>query len=230
MRDTLVLWGQGTAETTYFYTGFCPALVEVRSMTTEEDVTFWTPMILEESGIEINADDGAYNLGTNGIRLVKFDDEPGTVPGSGGTPTNLENGEWYKANGIKIHASCPAIVNAYPYCVIVHRMTVPIVRAVHDGGDAVHTYFEDSSMDFKEAGISSNGRFILINVTVNDDYAYVGKITKPAGKSKYCRIYTYEDEGLATATAAADFDDDDIVYIIPRRFVQHPLSGIGLMT
>ena len=126
-------------------------------------------------------------------------------------------------------ASAAANVDGNPFTVHAFRMNIPIVRAVHDGTTSSNTYFEDSSIDFFEAGISGNGKFIIINET-NDNYAYVGSITKPAGKTKYCRIYTYEDEDLTTATAAADFDTSDLCYIIPRSAVQYPLSGIGLMT
>ena len=230
MRDTLVLYGQGTGASTFFYTGFVPGFVEVRSMAAEEDVAYWCPLLPEEDSIEINADDGVYTIDTSdGIRLVKFNDEPGSVPGSGGTPSDVENGRWYEANGIEITASSVGIVDGIPFCVIIHRMTVPIIRAVHDGTTNSHLYFEDSSLDFFEAGVSDNGKFIIINET-NDNYAYVGKITKPAGKTRHCRIYTYEDENLVTATAAADFVTADVCYILPRQWVQHPLSGIGLMT
>lgn len=230
MRDTLVLYGQGTGASTFFYTGFAPGFVEVRAMGTEEDVAFWCPLLPEEDSIEINADDGVYSLdASDGIRLVKFNDEPGSVPGSGGTPSDVENGRFWEANGIEITANSVGIVDGIPYVVIVHRMTVPMIRAVHDGTTNSNTYFEDSSIDFFEAGISDNGKFILINES-NNNYAYVGAITKPSGKSNYCRIYTYEDEGLTTATAAADFDTSDVIFIIPRQWVQHPLSGIGLMT
>ena len=229
MRDVLILYGQGTAASTYFYTGFAPGYVKVMGFA-EEDINEWCPLIPEEDSIETIDSTGIRTVDTSdGIRLVKFNDEPGSVPGSGGTPSDVENGRWWEANGIEITASCAAIQDGAPYMVMVFRMTVPIVRAVHDGTTNSNTYFEDSSIDFFEAGVSSNGKFIIINES-NDNYAYVGAITKPSGKSRYCRIYTYEDENLTTATAAADFDTSDVCYILPREWVQHPLSGIGAMT
>ena len=229
MKDVLILYGQGTAASTYFYTGFVPGYVRVDGWG-EEDSNFWCPLIPGEDSIEIIDSTGIRELDTSdGVRLVKFSDEPGTVPGSGGTPSDVENGRWWEANGIEITGSCAAIADGNPYSVLVFRMTVPIIRAVHDGTTSSGTYFEDSSIDFLEAGVSPNGKFIIINET-NDNYAYVGSITKPSGKTRHCRIYTYEDEGLATATAAADFDTSDVCFIIPRQWAQSPLSGIGLMT
>ena len=231
MEDTIILYGQGTGASTYFYTGFAPGFVEVRAMGDgTEDIAYWSPMMPAENSIEIEADDGIHTFdASDGIRLVKFDDSPGSLPGSGGTPSDVENGRFFEANGIEITAGSLGIVDGVPFIVIVHRMTVPIIRAVHDGTAESGTYFEDSSLDFFEAGISDNGKFILISET-NDNYAFVGSITKPSGKNKYCRIYTYEDEALSTPTATAAFGTDDVIYIIPRQFAQYPLSDIGLMT
>lgn len=229
MLDNLVLYGQGTAASTYFFTGFAPGYVRVMGVT-EVDVNEWCPLLPEEDSVQTLDSTGVRTIDTShGIRLVKFNDEPGSLPGSGGTPSDVENGRWWEANGIEITASCISIQDGSPYCVIVHRMTVPIVRAVHDGTAESGTYFEDSSIDFVEAGVPENGKSILISDT-NDDYAFVGAITAPAGKTNRCRIYTYEDEGLVTATAAAAFGTGDICYIIPRQFAQSPLSGIGKMT
>ena len=229
MQDVIILYGQGTGASTFFYTGFAPGFVRIDGWG-EEDSNYWCPLIPGEDSIEIIDSTGIRELDTSdGVRLVKFDDAPGTVPGSGGTPSDVENGRWWEANGIEITASCAAIADGNPYTVLVFRMSVPIVRAVHDGTTSSNTYFEDSSIDFFEAGVSSNGKFIIINES-NDNYAYVGTITKPSGKTRHCRIYTFEDETLATATAAADFVTSDVCYIIPRQWVQSPLSGIGLMT
>lgn len=229
MRDSMVLFAQGTNASTYFRLGWCPGFVKVINFVDGDEV-LWCPLIPEEYSVNIAGSTGNRSLGTSaGIRLVKFNDEPGSLPGSGGTPSDLENGHWWKANGIEVAATAIAIGNGEPFCVEAYRMTVPIIRAVHDGTTDSDTYFEDSSIDFLEAGVSPNGKFILINES-NDNYAYVGAITKPAGQANHCRIYTYEDEGLVTANDGANFDTDDVIYIIPREWVQYPLSGIGLMT
>lgn len=229
MKNQIMLLAQGTGAAIYFNLGFCPARVDIQG-SVEEDAVVWTIDMAAGYGAESIDSTGVTELTTaTGITLVKFSDEPGALPGSGGTPSAVEPGRWHEANGIAIGASAAANVDGNPFTVLCFRMTVPIVRAVHDGTSGADTYFEDSSIDFFEAGISDNGKFILINES-NDNYAYVGAITKPSGKSNYCRIYTYEDESLATATAAADFVTSDVIYIVPRQWVQHPLSGIGLMT
>jgi len=221
MRDHIVLFGQGTGASIYFKLGWPPALVRISNFAARTG-GLWCPLIPEEDAIE-DAAAGTKTLDTShGVRLVKFNDEPGALPGSGGTPSDVENGRFWEANGIELTSGVVANIDGEPFCIEAFRMTVPMVTAVHDGTNPSHTYFEDSSIDFIEAGISPNGKFILINET-NDNMAYVGAITQPAGKTNYCRIYTFEDEGLVTATAAAAFATDDVVYILPRAYSQHPL-------
>jgi hypothetical protein len=227
MEEQKLFLAQGTGAALYFRTGWCPSKVVIQG-SVEEDCAVWTIDLATGYGIQSVDSTGVTELTTaTGITLVQFDGDSDTIPTS--APTALEPAEYWKANGIGIGASAAANVDGNPFTVHAFRMNVPIVRAVHDGTTSSGTYFEDSSIDFVEAGISGNGKFIIINET-NDNYAYVGSITKPAGKTKYCRIYTYEDEDLTTATAAADFDTSDLCYIIPRSAVQYPLSGIGLMT
>ena len=230
MKDYSLQFGQGTAAITYHRFGFCPCKVKVTGLV-EEDMSEWyIPMLASPDNIETTDDSGIRALdGTDGIYLCQFDDEPGSLPGSGGTPTVLEPAHWYKANGVKITASVPAIANGNPYVVEAWRMDVPIVRCVHDGTTSSNTYFQDSSVDLLEAGVSGNGSHIVINET-NDNYAYTGLITKPAGEANYCRCTTFEDANMNTATAAADFDTDDVLIIIPVMYAQSPLSGVGLMT
>lgn len=229
MRDTLVLYGQGAAASTYFYLGFCPGYVRVTGWD-QEDIAEWCPLLPAEDMIQTEDSSGDRALTTDhGIRLVKFDDEPGAVPGAGGTPSDVANEDWFNANGIEITSGVLAIANGTPFSITAHRMTVPLIRAVHDGTTNSNTYFEDGSIDFLKAGVSANGKFIIINES-NDNYAYIGKIVKPNDKTKHCRLYTYEDENLVTATAAADFDTADVCFILPRQWAQSPLSDLGLMT
>jgi len=229
MNEFKQFLGQGTGSDVYFFTGWCPGYVRIMGEAAEDVVDWWLTMA---AGYGVLADDGGSNLALTtdvGVTLVKFDDEPGAVPGSGGTPSTVEPGRWYEANGIRIESTNPALADGNPFTVMAFKLSTVMVRAVHDGTTSSNTYFEDSSIDFLEAGISPNGKFIIINET-NDNYAYVGEITQPSGKTKHCRLYTYEDERLATATASADFDTNDVCYIIERAAVQHPLSGIGLMS
>jgi hypothetical protein len=230
MRDYTTRLGQGTGSDVYFNLGFCPGRVVVQGEVLEDRSEWWLTMAAGYAVESVDTDGVNPALTTDtGITLVTFSDEPGALPGSGGTPVAVEPGRWWEANGIRIESTAAAIANGNPFMVYAWRLDVPYVRAVHDGTTDSDTYFEDSSIDFLEAGVSSNGKFIIINES-NDNYAYVGTITKPSTKTRYCRIYTFEDERLETATAGANFDTADVCYIIPRQYVQYPLSDLGLMT
>lgn len=223
------LLGQGTGAITYFKFGFCPLKVKITGLV-EEDIAEWfLPMLASPDAIETVDSTGERTLdGTDGIYLVQFDDGLGDHTGDGGAPTVLEPAEWYKANGIKITASCLPIADGNPYIVEAVRLQVPIIRTVHDGGDTTHTYWEDSSVDFREAGVSGGQSWILINET-NDDYAYVKAVQKPSGENNYCRL-TLAENAAGDATAAADVDDDDVAFVIPAGWIQYPLSDLGAMT
>jgi len=107
------------------------------------------------------------------------------------------------------------------------RQSVPVVRAVHDGTTSANTYFEDRSIDFKEQGVCGEQQWLLFNIT-NTNYAHIGKVQKPAGQTKHCRL-TLVDSG-GTAMAAADCDTSDVALIMPKREAQYPLSDYGHMT
>jgi len=225
MNEQLTLLAQGTGAAIYFRLGFCPAKVLIQG-DAEEDAVVWTIDLEAGYGIESIDASGITELtAATGITLVKFEGDSATLPTS--APTAVEPGRWWEANGIGIGASAAANVDGNPFTVQAFRMNVPLTRAVHDGTSGADTYFEDSSIDFLEAGVSPNGKFMILNEN-NDNIAYIGKITKPSGQSNYSRIYTYEDAGLVTATAAADFVTGDVIFIIPSQYVQYPL--ITLMT
>lgn len=227
MQEQVMVFGQGTDAAIYFRLGWCPAKVVVEG-SAGLDQMVWTIDMLAATGLEYYATDGVRTAETDtGITLVKFINDAADLPTA--APAAVEPGRYWEANGIMIQAGSEINNDGEPFTAHCFRMNNPIIRAVHDGTTNNGTYFEDSSIDFLEAGVSPNGKFILLNES-NDNYAYVGAITKPAGKSNHCRIYTYEDENLVTATAAADFDTSDVIFIIPRLYVQYPLSGIGLMT
>ena len=227
MNEQVLLLGQGTGAAMYFRLGWCPSKVLIQG-SAEEDLSVWTIDLAAGYALESIDSTGITELTTaTGITLVKFTGDSDTIPTA--VPDSVEPGRYWEANGIGIGAAAAANADGNPFTVHAFRMNVPIVKGVHDGTTSSGAYFEDSSIDFLDAGISPNGKFILINET-NNSYAYVGSITKPSGKSNYCRIYTYEDESLTTATEAADFDTSDVVFIVPRMHVQYPLSGIGLMT
>lgn len=220
MEEQKLLLVMGTGADMYLRLGWCPSKVVIQgSADGAENASIWTLDLAAGYGLQQDIADGIIDLeAAHGITLVKFTDAADVLPTA--APDTVEPGRWWEANGIKIPAA--STTNAKLATVHCFRLTVPFVRAVHDGTTASGTYFEDSSIDFLEAGVSGNGMFILISEN-NDNMAYVGEITKPSGKDKHCRIYTYEDEDLKVATAAAAFDTDDVVFIIPRQSVQYPL-------
>ncbi len=227
MNETEIIFGQGTAADMYFRLGYCPDYVRLVGLI-EEDVIEWYPLMGSSNGIATVDADGIRTLGTEGITLVKFDDPVGSLPGTGGTPTAVEPAEFYKANGIKIDASCLPIADGNPFAVHVHRMSAPAIYAVHDGGDNEHLHMQDSSLDFAEMGVEGGQSWIMINET-NDNYGYVKSVEKPVGQTKFCRLVLAEN-AAGDATAAADLVDADVCFILPKHRVQSPLSGVGLMT
>ena len=230
MKDFTMLFGQGTGAVTYFRLGFCPSKVKLVGLVQEDMNEWYLPMLATPDNIGTVDSTGNRELdGTDGISLCQFNDGPGELPGTGGTPTELEPAHWYKANGIKITASCEAVADGNPYIVEAYRLDSPIVRLVHDGGDNTGTYFQDSSVNLVEAGVTGDGKSIVINES-NDNYAYCGTISTPSGGTINSKCTTFEDAACSTATAAANFDDDNVLIVIPVMYAQSPMSGIGLMT
>lgn len=220
MEEQKLLLGMGTGSDMYFRLGWCPAKVIVQgSADGAEDSSIWTLDLAAGAGLQQDIGDGIIDYeASHGITLVKFENDSAILPTS--APSAVEPGRFWEANGIKVPAA--STTDAKMFTVHCFRLTVPFVRAEHDGGNNKTTYIQDSSIDFLEAGISPNGQFIIIN-SDDDTMAYVGEITKPEDQTRHCRIYTYEDEDLRVATSTDDFDDGDIVFIIPRQYVQYPL-------
>lgn len=224
MEDQKLLFAQGTGAAIYLRLGWCPSRVEIQG-SAEEDAVVWTIDLAAGYGLQSLDVDGVTALtAATGVTLVKFEE---TADNMTANPSAVEPGRYYEANGIMIGASAAANVNGNPFTVQSYRMNVPIVRAVHDGGDNSNTYFQDSSLDFMEAGVSGNGKFMIINKSKNK-MAFIGSVAKPAGLNNYCRLYTYEDADCKVATASADFDNNAVCFIVSRANAQYPL--ITMMT
>jgi len=143
-------------------------------------------------------------------------------------PSDIEAAQWYNANGFRIDASVASIPDASLCYVEAWGSPIPMVPLIHDGG-TTQLFIQDSSVDLIEAGVTGNGDWIVFN-TSNDNYAFVGTISKPSGQTKYCKALLYEDAGLATATASAALADADVLVLMRHRDAQYPLSSVGLMT
>ncbi len=218
---------QGTGAITYLRLGFCPVHVRIVGGTVPDLLEWFLPVLADGNGVSTLGSTGARTYGAPGIQLVKFNDPPDGLPGAGGAPEVLENGRWYEANGIAIDAAVTTIVDGNEAIVMATPMDVTMVKGVHDGG-ASGVFFQDGSMDFRDAGVEGGQSWILINES-NDNYAYVKTVEKPAGQRKYCRL-TLAENAAGDATSAAAIADADVAIIIPKQYAQYPLSDLGAMT
>jgi hypothetical protein len=167
--------------------------------------------------------------GSEGISLVAFTSPwSDYLDGTASAPSDVEVGRWYEANGIRIDTACLPSQDGIPYMLEVWPLGQTFIRAVHDGTTSSNTFFQDSSIDFADAGVEGGGTWVIINES-NDNYAYIDAVQRPSGQTRYCRLTTTTSAG-GNATTAADFDTGDVAFIIPLDEVQYPLSGIGVMT
>lgn len=211
-------------DTVAFYVklGFCPDIIKLTSTYSGIDM-FWARCMGNDTSISRVAA-GDRTLDTSyGITLVKFPEmESNDITA---TPTSVEAGQWNDADGILISSDSVPLADDVMFLLEAWTLDVPFVMGVHDGTTNNNTYFEDSSVDFRDAGVSTG--WIIYNKS-NGNYAYVGEVQKPAGKKKYCRVTSVLASG--SATTAADFDTNDIVFLMPADAMAYPLSAIGAMT
>lgn len=212
-------------DTTDFYVklGFCPDIVKLTSTYSGIDM-FWARCMGNDTSISRVAA-GDRTLDTSyGITLVKF--PVGDSNDLTATPTSVEAGQWNDADGILISSDSVPLADDVMFLLEAFTLDVPVVNAVHDGGNNCNTYLQDASVDFRDAGVSPG--WIIYNKS-NGNYAYVGEVQKPAGQAKYCRVTSLLSPG-GSATTAADFDNSDVIFLMPKSAMAYPLSAIGLMT
>jgi hypothetical protein len=203
--------------------GWCPDLVRITEWATGLGVEWYRAMGNDVAITRAAAGDRTVQSG-QGIKLVKFTDVPHQLSAD---PSEVEAGDWANANGIQLTSDLTGLTDHAVLMVECFRISCPFVRAVHDGTTSANTYFEDSSIDFKENGVQGGQKWILFNVN-NTNYAHIGAVQKPAGQSKYCRL-TLVDSG-GTAMTLADSDTGDVAIIMPKDMAQYPLSDYGHMT
>ncbi len=208
----------------FIFLGFCPDVVKLTKLSDGQD-NYWYRIAGNDSSISrVAAGDRTVNT-DKGIKLVKF--EVNSVFDQTSDPTVVTPNEYVDANGIQLTSDIAFLADDNLVFVEAWRMNHVFLKATHDGGDAVHTYMQDSSEDFKKAGVSGNQTWLIYNQT-NGDYAYVGEVLKPSGQTKFCRLTVTDADG--NALAAADFDDDDVCYVFPKAAAWYPLSDITIMT
>lgn len=212
----------GTAADTYIRTGFCPDVVKITDCTTHIEL-IWFRVIPALGEQRVAAGTGTND--TDAMSLVTFTENPEDLAA---VPADVEAAKWYDANGFRIDAGVASIPDASLCFVEAWGCSIPTIPLIHDGGSS-HLFIQDSSVDLVKAGVVGNGDWIVIN-TSNDNYAFIGAISRPSGSDVYSRALLYEDANLTTPTAAAAIADADVLILMRHREAQYPLSGIGLMT
>ncbi len=224
MKEHVILpiIGQG-ANDIFVRLGFCPDVVKLTEWATGLGVEWFRGQGNDTSITRVAAGDRTVQT-AQGIKLVYFEDIPHKLTAD---PTSVEAGDWANANGIQLTSDLTGLTDHALMMLEAWRIDSPFVRSVHDGGDAVHTYWQDTSMDFSINGVCGGQTWILMNLT-NTNYAHIGAVQKPTGLSKYCRLTLVDSAG--NPMSAADIDDDDVMIAMPKDSAQYPLSDYGHMT
>lgn len=207
----------------FLFIGFCPDYVEVENLETGNRFK-WARHLDNDNALEIASTGTAALTSGAGIKLVKFTGEPWSLTAD---PSAVNSDEWYDANGIQITSDAALLADDDMLVVKAYRMDEPIIRSVHDGGSNKNTYWQDSSMDFKKAGVSGGQTWIIYNKS-NGNYAFIGAVQKPTGQSKYCRLTVVNSAG--DALTAFDSDDNDIAIIMKKSACAYPMSDIVAAT
>jgi hypothetical protein len=214
--------------------GFCPDVVKITEWATGLGVIWYRLQGNDTSITRVAAGDRTVQTG-EGIVLGSINKMTAEEMTADTDFTAFSDSNWsedgMQANAIKLTSDLAGLTDHALLMVEAFRSKIPVIRAIHDGGDDCNTYFQDSSIDFRELGVSEDttrAQWLVYNLS-NNNYAWVKEIQKPSGQTKYCRVLVAEATD-GTATAAADFDDDDVLLLLPRQYAQYPLSDYGLMT
>lgn len=208
--------------------GWCPDKVKVTIVDTGAGVTWFRPMG-NDSGLDRVAAGDLTGNTDKGIKLCKFDyGTPKDQNAAATDPSEVQPEKWYEADGVIVTSDATFLADDKVVLVEAWRTNHGhVIKAIADGGSNSNTYFEDGSIDFLAAGVKQGD--IVYNQS-NGNYCYVKSIIKPVGEKNFCRIYTSTDQAGENATAAADFDDNDVIFIFPAESMWYPLSDVGAMT
>ena len=163
---------------------------------------YWFRCLADEDGISDTALGALVAATSTGINLIQID---GAVGDETVTVVEANSVKGMFANGFRLESD--AIPNAD--AALLHYMAFggasKYIRGVHDGTTSSN-YFEDSSLDFRELGVTAG--WVMVNLS-NDNRCLVNEIQRPTGKTRYCRLT------VPSTVAAADFDTADVVFIMP---------------
>lgn len=214
--------------------GFCPDVIKITEWATGLGIIWYRLQGIDTAITRVAAGDRTVQSG-QGIVLGSIEKDHGEEMTADTDFTAFSDSNWAEdgmtANAVKLTSDLTGLTDHALLMFEAFRMQVPVIRAVHDGDTNNNTYFEDSSIDFKELGVSdqwNRAQWLIYNLS-NNNYAYISEVIKPVGKAKHCRLRLAEATD-GTATASADIDTGDVALILPRKYAQYPLSDYGLMT
>lgn len=234
MRDyfTCPIIAQG-ANDIFLKIGFCPDVVRITEWATGLEMMWYRLQGIDTSITIVAAGDKTVQTG-EGVVLGSINAAHGEEMTADTDFTAFTNSNWAEndltANAVKLTSDLAGLTDHALLQFEAWRMMEPIIRSVHDGG-ASHVFWQDTDIDFRELGVSSqDGRaqWLLYNMS-NNNYAYIKEVVKPVGQTKYNKLLLAEAAD-GTPTAAAAIADADVALILPRRIAQYPLSDYGLMT
>jgi len=193
--------------------GFCPDHVLVVQIGVGIETLWYRTMPADSELSRVAAGDRTYST-DKGIKPIMIEGVLGSE-----VVTELESADYFRCNGFQIEDDSPVNINATALHWYAWGSGPYPIRAVHDGGNTCNTYLEDSSLDFRDLGVTPG--FVIINAT-NDDRGVVASVEKPTDKSRYCRL------NIGGGVAGADIDDDDVCYVMPPEDEQ--TTAITAMT
>lgn len=204
--------------------GWCPDVVKITEWATGLEM-LWHRIQGHDTAItRVAAGDRTVQT-AQGIFLCAIDGNPADLGSDPAVFTDCnftENGK--VANAVKLTSDLTGLTD-HALCLFeAKRSSIPVFRGVHDGTTSSDEYFEDSSIDFKELGVSGGQTWIMINKT-NNNYVHIGAVQKPSGKSKFCRLTSVTAAGVLTGSA--DFDTSDVIYVMQKAHAQYPLGDYG---
>lgn len=216
----------------FFKLGFCPEIIRINEWATGLEM-IWYRLQGLDTAITADATGDRTVQTAQGIVLGSIPEKVDEMDADADF-TAFSDANWLEndltANAVKLTSDLTGLTDHALCMMEAYEMDVPVVRAVHDGGDTSNTYFQDASIDFEKLGVVSsptNPQWLLYNLT-NNNYAYIGEVQRVTGKANKCRLTLVTAAGAALA--AADIDDDDVALILPKMHQQYPLSDYGIMT
>ena len=212
--------------------GFCPDVVRITEWATGLEVIWYRLQGIDTSITIVAAGDKTVQTG-EGIVLGHIAEDVIDMDADADF-TAFSDSNWHEAgkdaNAIKLTSDLAGLTDHALLQLEAWEIQVPVIRAVHDGGDNCNTYFQDASIDFEKLGVVSSPTaptWLLLN-TSNNNYAYIGEVQAVTDKANKCRLTLVTAAGAAMASA--DIDDGDVALIMPVRYAQYPLSDYGLMS